>query len=176
MWQYRVARCRPHRLPAGDDPARDRAQWYRRRIRYLVLIVLVLAACSDDSIESLVKGSPSDLRTAPGTYDGYRVSHPCSGNSVDVGLEGLGAHPVTTDRDIAGVGSDIVASLADVSSVWGGAGQGLQCHSGIGTTVSLDDWRDVDRVLVRIGTLLRERDLSLQVGISVSDIPVAAEN
>jgi hypothetical protein len=143
-------------------------------MRRLVL-VLVLAACSGDPMESDVtgvKGSPSDLRTAPGTYDGYRVRHPCSESSVDIGIEGLGANLVT-DYDISRAGHDILASLADVASVYGGAGMGLQCHAGIGTHVFIDDWRDADGVVARIGAYLRERDLSLQVGISVSPIPVA---
>jgi hypothetical protein len=88
------------------------------------------------------------------------------------GVEGVGANPVTTSDGISRVGADILAALADVPSVWGGGGYGLQCRSGTGTTVSLDDWRDVDRVITRIGAVLAERDLSLQVGIQVSGVPV----
>jgi hypothetical protein len=58
-----------------------------------LVLVLVLAACSGESIdsgESGVNGSPGDLRPAPRTYAGYRVSYPCAGTSVDVGVEGLG--------------------------------------------------------------------------------------
>lgn len=141
-----------------------------------LVLVLALAACSSGSTgsgKSGVSGSSGDLHTAPGTYAGYRVSYPCEGTWVDVGVEGLGANLVTTSDGLSRVGADILASLADVPSVWGGGGHGLQCHSGTGTTLSLDDWRDVDRVVTRIGALLRERDLSLQVGISVSGVPVA---
>jgi len=145
-------------------------------VRLVLVLVLVLAACSGDSIPSVVNGSPSDLRTAPGIYAGYRVSYPCAGASVDVGVEGLGANPVTTSDGISHAGADILASLADVPSVWGGGGYGLQCQSGIGTSVSLDDWRDVDQVVTRVGALLRERDLSLQIGIFVSGIPAPVHN
>jgi len=160
---------------AARPELRDR--WYRRPMMRLVpVFVLALVACSSDPIPSDVLGSPSDLRTAPGTYAGYRVSYPCSGSWVNVGVEGVGANPVTTLADITRVGADILAALADVPSVFGGGGYGVQCHTGVGTGVDLDDWRDVDRVIARIGELLGERDLSLQVGISVSGIPVAAHD
>lgn len=120
-----------------------------------------------------MSGSPSDLRTEPGAYAGYRVSYPCSEISVDVGVEGLGANRVTSEFAIAEIGADLLASLADVSSVWGGGGFGVQCSAGLGTTISLDDWRDVDRVTARIGAMLSERDLALQVAISVGPVPVA---
>ena len=60
--------------------------------------------------------------------------------------------------------------------MFGGAGYGVQCHTGVGTSVDLNDWRDVDLVIARIGAFLGERDLSLQVGISVSGVPVAAHD
>lgn len=142
-------------------------------VRLLPVFVLAFAACSGDRLPSDVNGSPSDLRTAPGTYVGYRVSYPCSESSVHVGVEGIGANPVTTIGDVSRVGAGILAALADVPSVWGGGGYGVQCHVGTGTSVDLDDWRDVDGVVARIGAYLAERDLSLQVGISVSAVPVA---
>jgi hypothetical protein len=145
-------------------------------VRLVLGFVLAVAACSGDPIPSDVNGSPSDLRTAPGTYAGYRVSYPCAEAWVNVGVEGVGANPVTTIDGISRVGADILAALADVPSVWGGAGYGLQCHLGAGMSVSLDDWHDVDRVIARVGALLGERDLSLQVGISVSGQPVADRN
>lgn len=144
-------------------------------MRLVPIFVLALVACSGDPlpIPSDVKGSPSDLRTAPGTYAGYRVSYPCSEASVNVGVEGIGANPVTTFNEVTRVGADILAALADMPSVFGGWGYGVQCHAGTGTGVSLDDWRDVDGVIARIGAYLSERDLSLQVGIEVSGIPHA---
>jgi hypothetical protein len=145
-------------------------------VRLMPVFVLAFAACSGDRIPSDVKGSPGDLHTQPGTYAGYRVSYPCSEASVNVGVEGVGANPVTTSNDISRVGTDLLAALADVPSVWGGAGYGVQCHAGTGTRVSLDDWRDVDAVVARIGAYLGERDLSLQVGISVGGIPVAVHD
>jgi hypothetical protein len=145
-------------------------------VRLMPVFVLAVAACGADSIPSDVNGSPSDLRTAPGTYAGYRVSYPCAGAWANVGVEGAGANPVTANDAISRVGADILAALADVPSVWGGGGYGLQCHAGTGTRLSLDDWRDVDRVIARIGALLAERDLSLQVGIQVSGVPVPVQN
>ena len=153
---------------------RGTPRWYRLSMMRLVpAFVVVLVACSSDPIPSDVLGSPSDLRTAPGTYAGYRVSYPCSESSVDVGVEGVGANPVTTINATSGAGAELLAALADIPSVFGGGGYGVQCHTGTGTSVYLDDWRDVDRVIARIGAFLGEHDLSLQVGISVSGIPVA---
>lgn len=148
-------------------------------MRFIPVVVLAFVACSGDPVDRIpsdVTGSPSDLHTPPGSYAGYRVSYPCSGSWVNVGVEGVGANPVTTINGVTRVGADILASLADVPSVFGGGGYGLQCHSGVGTSVSLDDWRDVDAVIARIGAYLGERDLSLQVGISVSGVPVAVHD
>ena len=145
-------------------------------MRLVPVFVLALVACSSgdpgDPVPSDVKGSPSDVRTAPGTYAGYRVSYPCSQFSVAVGVQGIGSNPVTDLNDISRLGLDIGAALTDLPSLNSYAGQSVQCHAGIGTGVSLDDWRDVDRVIARIGGFLRERDLSLQVAIWVEGSPV----
>ena len=150
-------------------------------LRLMPVFVLAFAACSGDPqgpdrIPPDVKGSPSDLHTPPGTYAGYRVSYPCSMSWIAVGVQGIGANVVTDSNDIFRIGTEIFATLSDVPSVFSHGGEGLQCHAGIGTNIALDDWRDVDTLIARIGAYLHEHDLSLQVGIEVSGIPHAVHD
>jgi hypothetical protein len=142
--------------------------------RFLPLLMgLVLGGCGAGSADSAVKGSPADVVTAPGVYPGYRVVMPCPGSGVDLGIRGLGTKEVATADEVWKVGGEIDLSLRDLQSVWSAGGYGASCETGLGTLVHLDDWRDVDRVIARIGAMLRERDLSIQVGLSVVSVPVA---
>jgi hypothetical protein len=145
-------------------------------MRITALLLLVVACVPDQPTGPGVKGSRADMKTAVGTYAGYSVTYPCAGTWADVGLRGLGTVQLTSSDQIAQAGNDILTSLKDIPSVWGGAGYGLQCESGIGTGVFLDDWRDVDRVIARVGQLLHDRNLALQVAIKVDGIPVPDSN
>ena len=141
-------------------------------MRSTAVLLLFLACVPNQENGSGVKGSRADMKTTVGTYAGYSVTFPCAGTWADVGLRGLGTVELTSSDQIAQAGNDILAALKDIPSVWGGAGYGLQCESGVGTNVWLDDWRDVDRVIARVGQLLHDRNLGLQVAIKVDGIPV----
>jgi hypothetical protein len=143
-------------------------------MRALIPPMLVAwVGCLDGEAGPGVKGDPADFTTSPGEYPGYRVVRPCWEGVREVGVSGLGSIVLEDVAELAAAGQDLLLSLQDVDSVWGGGGYGLGCEPGVGTTVSLDDWRDVDEVVARTGAFLEQRDLSLQVGISVQSIPVA---
>jgi hypothetical protein len=137
------------------------------------LLLLALPACFESASSPGVSGSERDVRTLPGDYAGYRVVRPCPEAYRDIGVLGLGAVVPDDNDEIAALGSELWLDLGDVQSVWGGGGVGLGCEPGVGTIVYLDDWRDVDRVIDRAGAFLVERDLAMEVGISVESIPVA---
>lgn len=136
------------------------------------VLAVALIGCMADHGGPSVRGSSRDVSTAPGTYDGFRVVQHCAQGTV--GVIGTGATPLATVDAIAAAGQDLHARLLDLASIWEWGGYGLVCEPGVGTVIALDDWRDVDTVIARTGAWLRERDLSLQVGITLGSIPVPA--
>jgi hypothetical protein len=137
-----------------------------------LLLLLTVPACFEQATSPPVSGSERDVRTRPGDYAGYRVVRPCPDGYRDLGVMGTGA-VVPEDNDaISALGSDLWLELGDIASVWGGGGVGLGCEPGVGTTVYLDDWRDVDAVIARSAEFLVERDLTMEIGINVESIPV----
>ena len=140
----------------------------------LLLWSVAIAGCGMNTADGTVLGTPDDLKVAPGTYDGYRLVRPCAASpSLTAGLEGIGTQAPTDEHAIASLGGELLATFSDLQSVWGGGGFGLACASGVGTDLFIDDWRDVDGVIVRAGRWLEERDLGIKVTISVVSIPVA---
>jgi hypothetical protein len=138
------------------------------------LFVLVLAAgCVDmhDNSSDIV-GTSGDVTTEPGDYVGYRVVTPCEDSYVNVGVIGTGTVELTETADISRAGSDLATSLRDITSLWGYGGYGLACEPGVGTQLYTNSWTDVDILIGRAGEFLRDRDLALQVGISVGSQPV----
>ena len=142
------------------------------RSRLLLVISVLAVACGSEADPGGVKGSSRDVMTVPGVYAGYRVVRPCASSWVDVGVRGLGA-PAAGYEEIWSVGTDILTALRSMPSVWAAGGYGAVCEPGVGTEVYLDDWRDVDGVIERVGGLLRDRGSGIQVGIVVSSVPVA---
>jgi hypothetical protein len=139
------------------------------------LAVLSLVGCFSTH-EDHVKGTPADMQTTPGDHASYRMTYPCAWSNV-VGLVGLGTVDVRNVDDLSSIGSDLLAELRDVRSVWGGGGYGLVCDTThVGTEVDLDDWRDVDTVIARAGSLLAARNLAIHIGISVGTPPVPVSN
>lgn len=138
-----------------------------------IALALLLSACIEEHHGPGVVGSATDVTTPPGDYVGYRVVRPCASTWTDVAVIGTGGVAVTETAAISAAGQelhDVVAT--DLASVWGWGGYGLVCDDGIGTQISLSDWRDVDTLIARVGDYLREHDYALQVGISVEGIPV----
>jgi hypothetical protein len=142
-------------------------------VRTSLLVVIGLVGCVQNTPDGpRVIGSPNDVATAPGTYDGYRVVMPCPQPGTSLGVDGTGTTVLAKVADIEAAGETLLAQFHDLPSVFGGAGYGLVCEPGVGTSLMLDDWRDVDTVIARTGTWLHDQNLSLQVGVMVSSIPV----
>lgn len=137
------------------------------------LVILCVSGCVVDRPTGPgVVGTSADVTTQPGAHVGYRVDLGCDNHFTDIGVIGTGATAVTEVAAISAAGQELFAQFTDLPSVWGGGGYGSVCEAGVGTQVSLSDWRDVDAVVERAGAWLREHDYALQVGISVSSVPV----
>ena len=136
-------------------------------------VLLVVGGCVDmEDRGPTIVGTSGDVTTEPGDYTGYRVVSPCEDSFVNIGVIGTGSIDVPDANDISALGSELGASLRDVTSVWGSAGYGLACEPGLGTSIYTNDWRDVDMLIARIGEFLRDRDVALQVGVNVGSQPV----
>jgi hypothetical protein len=138
------------------------------------LSLLLLAGCGEDEVT--VKGSPADVRTMPGTYDGYAIVDQCQLSSISYGILGLGSSwyadvaPEEGGRGEALVelARDVIEPvLADVPSV-DGVGIGTSCTLDAGVSVLMSDWRDVDRVFALAGQALAAGDLREEVGLHVT--------
>lgn len=140
-------------------------------------IAVVLSACVPEPDDGPgVAGTPADVKTPAGDYNGYRVVTQCQGTWTDVGVIGTGSVAVTGQDAINLAGQDLHERLTDLASLWGWGGYSLACESGAGTSIDLADWRDVDTVIARTGAWLVEHDYALQVGISVGGWPVPDRN
>jgi hypothetical protein len=120
-----------------------------------------------------VFGSRLDFKTPPGPKDGYSVVS-CS-NADCVGVTGAGRHafePQLRLRD------ELRGSLRDFASIHS-SGYGRKCDSG-GVYLDMFDWREVDRVVARIGAFLRQHDLSDAVAVCVLprrvDVPLGGNS
>jgi hypothetical protein len=131
------------------------------------------ACLSGEADSPDVQGQPNDVKTVPGVYDGYEVVYPCPLHPTSYGIQGAGLIPMTTGDDVWNAGSAMCTVLKDVPSVFGCGGMGTAC-SGLGTFVEMDDWREVDTVIDRVGHFLRDHDWSLDVAVEVNSIPVAS--
>lgn len=142
-------------------------------MRTAAVAALALVACVDmDEGGSSIVGTSGDVQTEPGTYVGYRVVSPCEARHVNIGLVGMGSVELTDVADITAAGQEMAASMRDIASIWGYGGYGLACEAGVGTQFYSNNWQDVDTIIARVGQYLRDHDYTMQVGISVSGIPV----
>ena len=138
---------------------------------WFVLASIVLAGCARDYPDHPVLGTRADVTTQAGQYTGFRVVTACPTTFADIGVIGTGARVVTQDAEISSLGQQLHTRLTDLKSVWGWGGYGLVCESGVGATLNLDDWRDVDTVIARAGAFLAEQNVAMQIGINVDSIP-----
>jgi hypothetical protein len=146
-------------------------------MRLLAIAAVVLSACIPEPTDGPgVAGTPADVKTPAGDYVGYRVVTQCQGSWTDVGVTGTGSVVLTAQNDINLAGQDLHERLTDLASIWGWGGYSLECEPGVGTSIDLADWRDVDTVIARTGAWLVEHDYALQVGISVGGWPVPDRN
>jgi len=139
----------------------------------VVALAALLTGCvaheaSEPGPREGVLGSPEDVHTAAGDYAGYRVLRPCApggASFADLGVSGTGS-VVPTQAMITAAGTEILQLIGDLR-LPGGGGYGFACEAGFGTTLVLGDWRDVDTAIARVGPWIAQRDLALQVAISV---------
>ena len=139
------------------------------------MLLLLLAGCEEDEASG-VKGSPSDVKTPPGVYDGYEIVDECR-LSYPYGVRGTGSRwyddvapedPGRADALVDLGNSVLMPALADVESI-GGAGFGTSCSvDESGVTLMMSDWRDVDDVFAVVGQVLAEGDLREEVSILVA--------
>src|SRR5579862_4071781 len=90
---------------------------------------------STDPSAGEVKGTPADVATQAGAYEGFAVVRPCPARwmtdatrMTTVGVRGTGSHPLTTTDEISAFAADVRTTVADVPSVDGGFGYGLACE------------------------------------------------
>jgi hypothetical protein len=152
----------------------------QRRVVPAVLVLALLGCAEED--EPSVLGSPSDVKTEPGVYDGYEIIAECQHPSFNYGVRGTGSlwyngvAPGDTGRfdalwDLASV---VSTATRDVDSIFGvGIGTSCTLDSG-GISVMTSDWRDVDRTFSLAGELLAERDLREEITLRVTGIPEPA--
>ena len=143
----------------------------------LAALLLLGFACGADSDDLGVFGSPSDVTTEAGAYEGYTVSDECQVGSADFGIKGTGAVAYTVPEGFplpAGAGPEYALATqicdqlgANDIRVTSCGGPGVGCDDPIAAVISIDDWRNVDAALVIIGRFLAERDLMNEVTLSV---------
>lgn len=147
-----------------------------RRTALLGIGTLLVVGCGADKDEATVKGSPGDVETLPGMYDGYAIVDQCQLPSIRYGALGLGSSwyagiaPKDAGRSdaLAALARDVIEpALTEVASV-DGVGIGTSCTLDAGVSVIMSDWRDVDRVLALTGQALAEDDLREEVGLRVT--------
>jgi hypothetical protein len=139
----------------------------------MVAVVALVGACVDmETSGKPIEGTSGDVTTEPGTYAGYRVVLPCEERYVNIGVIGTGSVELADVDDISAVGQELAASMRDITSIHSWGGWGLACEPGVGTSLTTDDWKDVDAIISRAGEYLRDHDYNVQVGVRVDSIPV----
>ena len=150
---------------------------YDRRMRTWLALPFVLIACAGDTDTPWPLGTPADVRTTAGAYDGYRVVMPCRTEFVSpVGVIGSGAVTPTRDELLA-LGRElfdaaVAGAYGDV--VFSGGGLAMPCEAGLTTTLAVGDWRVVDQAIVDVAAWLRAHDLAVEVRIDVEGPAVPA--
>ncbi len=134
------------------------------------LLAIGLAACVQYEIE----GTPDDVQTQPGAYDGFRFVRPCTQTSFQQAVirdVGRGLPGLALDRELQETGHALYDDIhARVPSMFAPGGASIPCEGGSGgaTWVQLWDWGDVDVTVQLVGNWLRDHDLALEVGIEVT--------
>jgi hypothetical protein len=148
------------------------------RSALFAILAVLLVGCEDEETGG-VQGSPSDVKTPAGVYDGYEIIDDCQ-LSYPYAVRGTGSRwyndvapgePGRTDA-VRELGTSVLKpALADIKSI-GGIGTGTSCaaNGNGGVTVIMSNWRDVDGLFVITGQVLAERDLREEVSIRVTVI------
>jgi hypothetical protein len=122
---------------------------------------------------SNVHGSRSDVHAAMGAYAGFTLEDKCRDPDC-YGVHGTGTHlypglrppdGMPSKEAIEGWRGAALRALAGLASVHS-SGFGAACNDG-GLVVWIDDWREVDRALERLGAMLAREDLSEPIGVCV---------
>jgi hypothetical protein len=127
------------------------------------------------TVEPAVRGTRADVHAQRGAHEGFAVEDDCR-DPTCFGVRGTGARYFPglrpwdrpLPREIAEAWrSVVVRALAGIASVHSSAFGGA-CNAP-GLLVWLDDWRDVDLALERLGAMLRADDLKETIGVCVME-------
>jgi hypothetical protein len=119
-----------------------------------------------------VAGSPEDVRSRPGSRDGYAVEACSEAHCLGVRGRGEARYP-GMDRTAEPDGlqswerlrAEVKTALQGVDSLHS-TGFGAFCTGG--TIVWLWDWRQVDQAIESLGTFLRTRNLNENIAVCVT--------
>lgn len=127
-----------------------------------------------------VRGSRDDVRTKVGVYDGYQVVADCRGGVV-FGVIGLG------DEWFDGVAPEQEGRELALGGLLGSVEEGIReldipyvayleagCRAERTVYVGVHDWHHVDAVVLRMGALLRQRNLAEEIAVAI-EVPVVGD-
>jgi hypothetical protein len=140
-----------------------------RKVQWLLLLALAASPGCGDSGQgtSYVLGQPSDVQTAPGSYDGYEVVKGCPKSPAQFAVRGLGSQIVGGTT----AAYQVCDAVGMPGTVFGCGGQGIACTTD-GAGLDVLDWRAVDPIIDRVGRFLKDHDWSLEVAIDVYPPPL----
>ncbi len=125
-----------------------------------------------------VLGSPADVRTRPGTFNGYWVGFGCSQPSFSARWQGFSTVIVLGKGARAFPGDDAFARLAGAvrgaaraPSVFATSGWDPCYTAGQAIRLSVNDYRDVDAMIHRIGAWLARQDYGGEVQLDMAPKP-----
>jgi hypothetical protein len=146
----------------------------------LVCVACGHAAEGPHDGHSVILGSERGVTAKDGSYDGYRVSRRCRLRGC-IGVTGTGAHwasGMERDRmdDDVRFRAGFESFRARVTDALRGLGSFHQSSlgggcTGFGLVLGLNDWRELDPAIARIGRLLRDDDLREEITLCVTTAP-----
>jgi hypothetical protein len=124
-------------------------------------------------------GSPSDVQTTPGLYDGYEVHNDCEAKwpGFELVVHGHGTDRFPEQRGPPWGEADLVRQSLEkeaceatgVSSIHVSDFPTNNCHGDI--YLYLHDWRDLDTAVRGIGTWMKCRNVGVDVVLRVEPVP-----
>jgi hypothetical protein len=144
-------------------------------------IVLLLAGCGPRTAAVRTAAAPfppsdlgslSDVRTAAGAIDGIDVVRPCAYGALGLVAHGARQPPSLRDADAYNRwATDLRARLAALGPPVIGVGWGAGCRErDAGPIVYVSHHREIDGVIPRLVRLLRDKDISVSLAVSVPQV------
>jgi hypothetical protein len=139
------------------------------KARWILLPAFVASLGCEQSTQgtSYVLGQPSDVKTVPGSYDGYEVIKSCPNSQAQFAVRGLGSQAIGG----AGATYRLCSAVGEPGTIFGCSAQRIACSTD-GLSLSVLDWRAVDSLIDRVGRFLKDNDWSLEVAIHVYPPPL----